>query len=83
MRTPSPRNDLIVFVAVLLTGVVLIICRVRPEAVSTIAIGLSTLYAAWQRANTGNQNTRHISPETDNPGTSHTDSQTDHDTRRG
>lgn len=49
MRAPRRSTDLAVFIAVLLTGVVLILCRVQPEAVSTIAIGLSTLYAAWHR----------------------------------
>ncbi|KUF15084.1 hypothetical protein [Streptomyces silvensis] len=53
MHFPRRRTDLAVFLAVLLTGVVLILCRVRPEAVSTIAIGLSTLYAAWQRREPG------------------------------
>lgn len=49
MHHPQRRADLVVFLAVLLTGVVLVLCGVRPETVSTIAIGLSTLYAAWHR----------------------------------
>ncbi|MEV6805837.1 hypothetical protein ACH4NF_26110 [Streptomyces sp. NPDC017248] len=36
------------FLAVLLTGVVLVLSGIPPEAVSTVAIGLSTLYAAWR-----------------------------------
>ncbi|GGV35507.1 hypothetical protein [Streptomyces spectabilis] len=49
MHFPRRRTDLAAFLAVLVTGVVLILCGVRAETVSTVAIGLSTLYAAWQR----------------------------------
>ncbi|MEU5890774.1 hypothetical protein ABZ835_28585 [Streptomyces sp. NPDC047461] len=49
MHTPRRRTDLVVFLAVLVTGVVLVLSGIEPEAVSTVAIGLSTLYAAWQR----------------------------------
>ncbi|MFE5511247.1 hypothetical protein ACFQ9J_11620 [Streptomyces sp. NPDC056529] len=49
MRAPRRSTDFAAFLTVLLTGVVLVLCGVRPEAVSTIAIGLSSLYAAWQR----------------------------------
>ncbi|MGC0206537.1 MULTISPECIES: hypothetical protein [Streptomyces] len=49
MRSARRRTDLVVFLAVLVTGVVLVLSGIQPEAVSTVAIGLSTLYAAWQR----------------------------------
>ncbi|MFI8929423.1 hypothetical protein ACIG3E_17310 [Streptomyces sp. NPDC053474] len=49
MHLPRRRIDLAVFLAVLGTGVVLVRCGIEAEAVSTVAIGLSTLYAAWQR----------------------------------
>ncbi|QDQ15400.1 hypothetical protein [Streptomyces spectabilis] len=49
MHVPRRRTDLAAFLAVLVTGVVLILCGVKAETVSTVAIGLSTLYAAWQR----------------------------------
>ncbi|MEW2529482.1 hypothetical protein [Streptomyces sp. NPDC047071] len=49
MHLPRRRTDLAVFLAVLGTGVVLVRCGIEAEAVSTVAIGLSTLYAAWQR----------------------------------
>jgi hypothetical protein len=49
MRSARRRTDLVVFLAVLATGVVLVLSGIQPEAVSTVAIGLSTLYAAWQR----------------------------------
>ncbi|MEW2809863.1 hypothetical protein AB0929_22570 [Streptomyces massasporeus] len=49
MRSARRRTDLVVFLAVLASGVVLVLSGIRPEAVSTVAIGLSTLYAAWQR----------------------------------
>ncbi|MFF8729795.1 hypothetical protein ACF073_25370 [Streptomyces sp. NPDC015171] len=48
MRGPRRRTDLVAFLAVLLTGVVLVLSGIAPEAVSTVAIGLSTLYAAWR-----------------------------------
>lgn len=48
MRGPRGRTDLVAFLAVLLTGVVLVLSGIPPEAVSTVAIGLSTLYAAWR-----------------------------------
>lgn len=71
MRNPNPRVDLVAFVSVLLTGVVLIACKVRPEAVSTVALGLSTLYAAWRR------------PSTENHRTGSTDHKTSQDTKHG
>ncbi|WP_037826382.1 hypothetical protein [Streptomyces sp. NRRL B-1347] len=49
MHFPRRRTDLAAFLAVLVTGVVLILCGVKAETVSTVAIGLSSLYAAWQR----------------------------------
>ncbi|QCX81323.1 hypothetical protein C9F11_38700 [Streptomyces sp. YIM 121038] len=49
MHLPRRRTDLAVFLAVLGTGVVLVRCGIEAEAVSSVAIGLSTLYAAWQR----------------------------------
>ncbi|MBL1108096.1 hypothetical protein JK361_26485 [Streptomyces sp. 5-8] len=48
MRGPRGRTDLVAFLAVLLTGVILVLTGIPPEAVSTVAIGLSTLYAAWR-----------------------------------
>jgi hypothetical protein len=48
MRGPRGRTDLVAFLAVLSTGVILVLSGVAPEAVSVVAIGLSTLYAAWR-----------------------------------
>jgi cation transport ATPase len=47
LREHHQRTNLIVFLAVLTTGVVLIAMGVLPESLATIAVGLSSLYAAW------------------------------------
>jgi hypothetical protein len=47
VRAKHQRNDLIIFLAILTTGVVLIALGVLPESLATIAVGLSSLYAAW------------------------------------
>ncbi len=44
------RPDLAAFLAVLVTGIVLIHAGVSPGAVLPVALGLSVLYAAWRPA---------------------------------
>ncbi|MBP2403644.1 hypothetical protein SNS2_2621 [Streptomyces netropsis] len=46
-------HDLIVFVAVLATGIVLICLGVAPQSLATIAIALSGLYASWRGGRPG------------------------------
>jgi hypothetical protein len=44
----SRTQDLVAFIATLLTGTVLVCLGVAPESLATIAIALSGLYAAWR-----------------------------------
>ncbi|MFI1255982.1 hypothetical protein ACH4U6_19695 [Streptomyces netropsis] len=54
MRNSRQRiHDLIVFVAVLATGIVLICLGVAPESLATVAIALSGLYASWRGGRPG------------------------------
>lgn len=48
MRRSSSMMDLWAFVAVLLAGVLLILLGVSPQSIASVAVGLATLYAAWQ-----------------------------------
>ncbi|MFE5491368.1 hypothetical protein ACFQ8S_00335 [Streptomyces virginiae] len=64
-RTPRGRFpvDLVVFVAILATGVVLILVgRVSPEALAGYASALAGLYAAWHHRPGGGE-TRRTPPE--------------------
>jgi hypothetical protein len=47
MRSRLRRIDLIAFLAVLAAGLGLVLMGVQPEAVTTLAVGLSSLYSAW------------------------------------
>ncbi|GGR22640.1 hypothetical protein WEB32_15710 [Streptomyces netropsis] len=54
MRNSRQRiHDLIVFVAVLATGIVLVCLGVAPESLATVAIALSGLYASWRGGRPG------------------------------
>ncbi|WP_328765564.1 MULTISPECIES: hypothetical protein [unclassified Streptomyces] len=49
MRQRASRvQDLIVFLAVLGTAMVLVLRGVAPESLATIAVAVSGLYAAWR-----------------------------------
>lgn len=52
MRIPSRRRmDLIVFTAVLVTGVLLTAIGVSAKSLATISVALSGLYSAWTGTN--------------------------------
>jgi hypothetical protein len=44
----SRPQDLVAFIAILVTGTVLVCLGVAPESLATIAIALSGLHAAWR-----------------------------------
>ncbi|WP_426365328.1 hypothetical protein [Streptomyces sp. E-08] len=41
-------QDLVAFLAVLVTGAVLVLRGVAPESLATIAVAVSGIYAAWR-----------------------------------
>jgi hypothetical protein len=47
MKFSPKTSDLIAFISVLLTGVLLIFLGVSPQSIAATALGMSTLYAAW------------------------------------
>ncbi|WP_405923294.1 hypothetical protein [Streptomyces sp. NBC_00035] len=48
------RSELIVFLAVLASGIAFIALGVTPNSLSTVAISLSGLYGAYRHRNPGN-----------------------------
>ncbi|MCX4808487.1 hypothetical protein ACFWWM_23585 [Streptomyces sp. NPDC058682] len=49
MPDPTKRGqDLIIFLAVLATGAALVLRGTTPESLATIAVAVSSLYAAWR-----------------------------------
>jgi hypothetical protein len=48
MRFSPSTADLVAYISSLVAGVLLILLGVSPESIAAIALGLSTLYAAWQ-----------------------------------
>lgn len=67
MSSASRRVDLVAFLGVLVVGVGLVALGVQPEAVSTVAVGLSSLYTAWYRRSNKETSAPNASDESQAP----------------
>ncbi|MGW2448810.1 hypothetical protein [Streptomyces sp. NPDC001675] len=63
MDIRTRRLELIAFIAVLVTGVVLIWLGMPPDTLATVGVGLSDLYSTWRgHASHANRASQHTPP---------------------